>query len=223
MAGGDAEARLILRGVDENATSTIRNVNKETRSLTSQWKELKKDSLESNIAWIKSSQALHQVSAGLNMAGNSMERLGLLTKDQAAAMNTGLAIMNLFVGAAMAIQGIIALVNALKTSTIALTIVQALQTGLIPFIGPALVIAAIAAAAGAAIFLATAQTSPGQSRTVTESGPVYAHKGESIGRVSQPGRAGGGFNITIQTGALDIGSFYDRRDLEKRISKAVNG
>jgi hypothetical protein len=223
MAGGDAEARLVLRGVDENATAMLKKARAESRGLANDQKEVAKSTVESNVAFLKNADALRQTSRGLNMVGNSMETLGLLTKEQAQVMNAGVAIMNLFVGAAMGIQGIIGLINALRTSTIALTVVEALRTGLIPFIGPALVAAAIGAAAGAAVFLAaSAQTSPGERRTVKESGPVYAHKGEQIGRVGQA-RMGGGVNVTIQAGAIDIGNFYDRRDLAKKIGKAVNG
>jgi hypothetical protein len=208
---GDAEARIVLKGVDENASSTIRKAQTDAADKT----------MKANISFMAQVQAMHALSGGFNMVVNSARNLGFVSDSNLKILQTATAAMNLFVGAGMMIKGVIGLVNALRASEAALAVIRALQVALIPFIGPILVGIALGTMALVAGKLAGYyQTAPGESRVIRETGPALVHKGEVIGR---PGAgASGAVHVTINTGNLNLGSYLDQRMFAKRIVKEMS-
>jgi hypothetical protein len=220
MAGGDAEARIVLKGVDENASSTIRKAKGELAGLSSAQKDASDSTMKANISFMAQVQAMHALSGGFNMVVNSANNLGFVSASNLKILQAATAVMNLFVGAGMMIKGVIGLVNALRASEAALTVIKALQVALIPFIGPILVGIALGTMALVAGKLAGYyQTAPGESRVIRETGPAVVHKGETIGRPAAGG--GGSINVTINAGSFDMGSYIDRWRFAKAIRKEV--
>ena len=214
----DAEARLVLKGVDE-ATPTIRKTKNEMEGLDDATKEVAASTAESNLAFLATASALSQLSGGYDQIVTSMKGLNLVSDETARILEQMGYFMKLFVGTAQMIQGVIGLINALRASETALAVVQAFRTALIPFIGVVLVGAALAATAIVGAKLAGwFQTSPGESRTVRESGPAYVHKGETISR-------GGGSSKTIHVhingGGQGRQTLYEQYMFARRVGKEV--
>lgn len=218
---GDAEARIVLKGVDENASSTIRKAKGELAGLSGAQKDVSDTTMKANISFMAQLQALHAISGGFNMVVNAARNLGFVSDNNLKILQAATSVMQLFVGAGMAIKGVIGLVNALRASEAALAVVRALSTALIPFIGPVLVGIALGTMALVAGKLAGYyQTMPGESRVIRETGPAVVHKGEVIGR---PGAGGGGnISVIIQTSNLNLGSYLDQRMFAKRIRKEMS-
>jgi hypothetical protein len=218
---GDAEARIVLKGVDENASSTIRKAKGELAGLAGTQTDVADKTMKANISFMAQVQAMHALSGGFNMVVNSARNLGFVSDSNLKILQTATAAMNLFVGAGMMIKGVIGSVNALRASEAALAVIRALQVALIPFIGPILVGIALGTMALVAGKLAGYyQTMPGESRVIGESGPATVHKGEVIGR---PGAGGAGaVSVTINTGNLNLGSYLDQRMFAKRIVKEMS-
>jgi hypothetical protein len=215
----DAEARLVLKGVDDNATNTIRKARGEVEGLDAATKNSTASTVRSNVAFLAQAQALNQVSGGYNQIVTSLTGLNWLTDEQSKLLQQAGMYMRLFVGAGQMIQGVIGLVNALRASETALAVVQAFKTALIPGIGIVIVGAAVAAAAAIGAKLAGwYQTSPGQSRVIKETGPAIVHRGEVIGR---PSVSGSQVNVNITTKSINLGTYLDRYLLSKEISRAV--
>jgi hypothetical protein len=215
---GDAEARIVLKGVDENASSTIRKAKGELAGLSGAQKDASDNTMKANISFMAQVQAMHALSGGFNMVVNSARNLGFVSDSNMKILSAATSVMQLFVGAGMAIKGVIGMVNALRASEAALAVVRALSTALIPFIGPILVGIALGSMALVAGKLAGYyQTQPGETRMIRETGPAMVHKGETIGR---PGGAGGNVNIIIY-GAAGGNTYYEQRRFAKLIAKEV--
>ena len=217
---GDAEARIVLKGVDENASSTIRKAKGELAGLAGAQTDAADKTMKANISFMAQVQAMHALSGGFNMVVNSARNLGFVSDSNLKILQTATAAMNLFVGAGMMIKGVIGLVNALRASEAALAVIRALQVALIPFIGPILVGIALGTMALVAGKLAGYyQTAPGESRVIRETGPAMVHKGEVIGRPST-GRSGP-ISITIHAQQFDMGNYLDQYKFAKRIAKEM--
>ena len=212
----DAEARLVLKGVDD-ATPTIQKTKSEMDSLDDSVQGMTSSTAEANLNFMAMQSALSGLSGGFDQMTTSMIGLNWVTEEQGRLLQQCGYFMKIFVGAGQMITGVIALVNALKTSETALAVVEAFRTALIPGFG--IVLVGIAAAAAALIGAKLAgwyQTNPWETRTVRETGPAMVHKGETISRSSSSKEV----HVHIE-GGRGHSTLLDDYKLAKRIGKEV--
>ena len=215
----DAEARLILRGVDD-ATPAVQKVRGEMKDLDGAVQGVTASTAEANLQFLATAQALNQVSGGYDMMTTSLIGLNFVTEEQGRLLQQVGYFMKLFVGAGQMIQGVVGIMEMLRQKEAAVATIQAFRTALIPVAGVILVgIAAAAAALIGAKLAGWYQTSPGESRIVRETGEAWVHKGEEISR----GGGGSGKSVTINMYGDRGGrsSLLDDYLLARRIGKEV--
>jgi len=122
-----------------------------------------------NIQFIKTVASLMAVSRGIHGVVSSLDTLGLTTAKQNAALMKMAAGMQLFVSAAMALKGVIGLINALKTAEIGLAAVETYRSVLKNPAMLAVVGVGLAAAGGFAGYMyASSRDSGGGGKTVNQ-------------------------------------------------------
>lgn len=125
-----------------------------------------KDIDHQNISYIKAVAAMGAFKHGINSVVNGLEGLGIISKENNKAIYQMTEALNIFVGVAMLLKGVIGIVNMLRNSEIALAVVETYRKVLNNPAAAAAAIAGVGIAAGIAGYLYGASTAGGG-----ESGP----------------------------------------------------
>jgi hypothetical protein len=130
MAGDGGGGGGLERGLKytyemtDNVTPTARAAEASASNLSRAIKETKDASTDQSIQFIKSISALNAVQGGLMGIDHALTRMGVLSDTQGKNFMRMLSGLQLFIGAAQGIKGVIALSNTLKGSQISLAAVE---------------------------------------------------------------------------------------------------